>query len=337
MSKDVKDDNLTTGVKSIMDCAILVCESIECEHCPVNETDIFDFLSKDSDICCEALAEWIRAKGVSEFDPFAFTKTVKSAREHNSANIENMSSDNSDNLEQIAPTIVIISDKNFNILDFIFTLQRKNSSIIREIHINKNQEITICTIFGEIFIIDKIMHNIFEIKSYNHYYVADQYNETPKTLLSFLEDFGYVKSCNRNLKDNSLKFDKLKLIESIYFYDENRMEFAINILFDYNPFLIADPYNIVKRSSTMFHYKNTSMQNSYTNNDCSHIDCDYTDCDRCIFEKKDETYENYTINRELKIQYNKEKERWEIITCENMYDVLIDLYFNGNIKIEYHE
>lgn len=85
MSKDIKNDNLTTGVKSIMDCAILVCESIECEHCPVNKTDIFDFLSKDSDICCEALAEWIRAKGVSEFDPFAFTKTVKSAREHNSS------------------------------------------------------------------------------------------------------------------------------------------------------------------------------------------------------------------------------------------------------------
>ena len=84
MSKDIKDDNLTTGVKSIMDCAILVCESIECEHCPIHETDVFDFLSKDSDICCEALAEWMRAKGTSEFEPFAFTKTVKSAREHNS-------------------------------------------------------------------------------------------------------------------------------------------------------------------------------------------------------------------------------------------------------------
>ena len=181
------------------------------------------------------------------------------------------------------------------------------------------------------------MHNIFEIKSYNHYYVADQYNETPKTLLSFLEDFGYVKSCNRNLKDNSLKFDKLKLIESIYFYDENRMEFANNLLFDYNPFLIADPYNIMERSSTKFHYKNISMQYSYTNNDCSHIDCDNEDCDHCIIVKKGENYENYTINRELKIRYNKEKERWEIITCENMYDALIDLYFNGNIKIEYHE
>lgn len=332
MSKDIKDDNLTTDVKSIMDCAILVCESIECEHCPVNKTDIFDFLSKDSDICCEALAEWIRAKGVSEFDPFAFTKTVKSAREHNSTNIKNTSSDNSNILEQTAPATVIIGNKNFNILDFIFVLQRKNSSIIREIHINKNQEITICTIFGETFIIDKIMHNIFEIKSYNHYYVADQYNETPKTLLSFLEDFDYVKSCNRNLKDNSLKFDKLKLIESIYFYDENRMEFANNLLFDHNPFLIGDPYNIMKCSSTMFHYKNISMQYSYTNNDCSHIDCDNTDCDCCIFEKKDG---NCTINRELKIQYNKEKERWEIITCENMYDTLIDLYFNDNIKIEY--
>lgn len=328
MSKDKKDDNLTTGVKSIMDCAILVCESIECEHCPINETDVFDFLSKDSDICCEALAEWMRAKGTSEFEPFAFTKTVKSAREHNS-----------DNLEQIAPTIVIISDKNFNILDFIFTLQRKNSSIIREIHINNENQLIIYTIFGETFVIDKIMHtkyeeDIFEIKSYNHYFVADQYNEAPKTLLSFLKDFGHVKTCNHNLKDNSLKFDKFKLIESIYLYDEGRMEFANNHLFDYNPFLIADPYNIMERSSTKFHYKNISMQYSYTNNDCSHIDCDNTDCDHCIIKKKDQ---NYTINRELKIQYNKEKERWEIIACENMYDALIDLYFNGNIKIEYHE
>ena len=223
-------------------------------------------------------------------------------------------------------------------MDFIFTLQRKNSSIIREIHINNENQLIIYTIFGETFVIDKIMHtkyeeDIFEIKNYNHYFVADQYNETPKTLLSFLEDFGYVKSCNRNLKDNSLKFDKFKLIESIYLYDEGRMEFANNHLFDYNPFLIADPYNIMERSSTKFHYKNTSIQYSYTNNDCSHIDCNNTDCDHCIIKKKDQ---NYTINRELKIQYNKEKERWEI-TCENMYDVLIDLYFNGNIKIEYHE
>ena len=355
MSKDVKDDNLTTGVKSIMDCAILVCESIECEHCPINETDIFDFLSKDSDICCEALAEWIRAKGVSEFNPFAFTKTVKSAREHNSTNIENvssdnstnienMSSDNSDNLGQITPAIVIISDKFFNIFDFVFTLQRKNSSIIRKIHINSENQITICTIFGETFIINKTMYiyneeskneeDVFEIKSYNHYYLTDQYNEAPKTLLSFLKDFGYIKSCNCDLKDNRLEFNEFQFIKSIYFYDENQMEFANNHLFDYNPFLIADPYSIMKRTSTTFHYKNTSIQYSCMNSDCTHIDCDNTDCDHCIIKKKDESY---IINRELKFEYNKEKKRWEIVTCENMYDVLIDLYFNGNIKIEYYE
>ena len=332
MSKEVKDDNLNGEIISIMDCAIVICENIECKHCPVAKANIFDFQIKEKDVCCEALAEWIRAKGISEFNILDFLKNIK-FKEDNSSDKEKVISNDSENKYQIQKDVFCCNDK-FNIIDFIFSLQRRNSSIIKEIRVDKDQKLIIYTILGETIIIQKSESNkdetIFSIDKYYHAYPINNHSK-PKTLMTFFEDFGLIRKCNYDPKNNIFDLLSSNITKTIYLYNKDQMKVANNDLFDNNPFLISDPYSIMERSQSIFHYKNIQTQYSYTNNDCSHIECGNNDCDHCIIIKCGD----FTVNRELKIRYNKEKERWEIVTCENMYDALVDLYLNDNIKIEY--